>query len=105
MAGLLDDEQFAESWVEGRQRNSARSARALAGELRAKGIEREIADAATGEVDDEDTALALVRSRAARMTSVDDETRERRLAALLQRRGFSYRVIERVMRQVRDERT
>src|SRR5690606_1344352 len=33
MAGRIDDEQFAESWVEGRQRHSSRSARALAGEL------------------------------------------------------------------------
>lgn len=103
MAGLIDDAQFAEAWVESRQRQAPRSARALAGELRAKGIDRDIAGDATGEVDDEAAAIALARTRAARMTGLDDEARHRRIAGLLQRRGFSYGVIERALRQLLSE--
>ena len=98
MAGLIDDAQFAESWVENRQRRAPRSARALTGELRAKGIDRDIAGDATSEVDDEAAAIELARTRAARMMGVDSEARNRRIAGLLQRRGFSYGVIERALR-------
>jgi regulatory protein len=103
MAGLLDDAQFAEAFVESRQRAGPRSARALAGELRAKGVDRGVAGDATAEVDDEAAAIALALARAARMTGLDGETRHRRLAGLLQRRGFSYGVIERALRQVLTE--
>jgi regulatory protein len=102
MAGLIDDEQFAASWVEGRQRNAARSSRALAGELRAKGVGRRIADAAASDIDDEQAALNLARQRAVRMHGLDAATRDRRLAALLQRRGFSYRIIEQTLRALAD---
>ena len=98
MAGLIDDAQFAEAWVESRQRRAPRSARALTGELRAKGIDQDTAGEATADVDDEASALELARSRAARMTDVDEEARNRRIAGLLQRRGFSYGVIERALR-------
>lgn len=103
MAGLTDDAQFADAWVESRQRQAPRSARALTAELRAKGIDRDIAGDATADVDDEAAAVALARSRAARMTGVDEEARTRRIAGLLQRRGFSYGVIERALRALADE--
>ncbi len=103
MAGLIDDAQFAEAWVESRQRKAPRSARALTGELRAKGIERGVAGDATADVDDDAAAIALARSRAARMTGVDLEARDRRIAGLLQRRGFSYGVVERALRALRDQ--
>lgn len=98
MAGLIDDEQFAESWVESRQRHSSRSSRALAGELRAKGIDRHVAEEATSAIDDGEAAITLARSRWARMAGLDDATRERRLVGLLQRRGFSHEVVARVLR-------
>jgi regulatory protein len=100
MAGLLNDEQFAESWVESRQRHSARSSRALAGELRAKGVDRHVAEEATSAIDDGEAAMTLARGRWARMAGLDDATRERRLVGLLQRRGFSHEVVARVLRSL-----
>lgn len=100
MAGLIDDEAFAQDWVETRQARSARSARMLAGELRAKGVDRDVAEAATADLDDAKAALALAQSRWARMTGLDAQVRERRLIGLLQRRGFSHSTIEHVLRQV-----
>ena len=41
-AGLIDDEDFARSWVQARQRGKGLSSRALANELRTKGFDDEI---------------------------------------------------------------
>jgi regulatory protein len=47
--GMLDDEAFARSWVESRDRARPRGERAIREELRLKGIDRETADIVLGE--------------------------------------------------------
>ncbi len=47
--GMLDDELFARSWVESRDRARPRGERAIREELRQKGIERETIDAVLGD--------------------------------------------------------
>ena len=63
--GLVDDEAFARAWVQSRQPGKGLARRALAQELRRKGIEDEVARAALDEVDPDEeveTARALVRA-------------------------------------------
>ena len=47
--GMLDDEAFARTWVESRDRARPRGERAIREELRTKGIDREIIDLVLGE--------------------------------------------------------
>jgi len=51
--GLVDDEAFARSWVESRRRSRGLARRALAHELRRKGVDDETARTALDDVDPE----------------------------------------------------
>ena len=63
--GLVDDEAFAQSWVESRQQRRHLSRSALRRELQSKGVDRDQVDAALATVDVEDE-LAAARALAAK---------------------------------------
>jgi regulatory protein len=89
--GLVDDEAFARSWIASRQPGKGLARRALAQELRRKGVPDEIAREALDEVDpadEEDAARALVRKKLRSLRDVDDTTATRRLAGMLARKGY-----------------
>jgi regulatory protein len=99
--GLVDDAAFAQEWVESRGRRSG--AARLRQELRQKGVaEEDIADALGGRDDQADltNARELATRKAAMMKSLDRVVRQRRLTALLARRGYSSAVIRRVIGEV-----
>jgi regulatory protein len=94
--GLVDDGAFARTWVD--QRRSALGGgkglarRALAQELRRKGIDDETAREVLDEVDpadEEEAARELVRRKLRSLSRVDDQTATRRLVGLLARKGYS----------------
>ena len=90
--GLVDDEAFARSWISGRQAGKGLARRALAQELRRKGVPDEVARAALDEVDPDDeeaAARALVRKKMRTLTRVDEATATRRLVGMLARKGYS----------------
>ena len=92
--GLVDDEAFARAWIECRHRSQGLAPRALAQELRRKGIHDEDAKAALDEIDadDEDAAArALVRKKLRRMRGLDHQVATRRLVGMLARKGYSAR--------------
>jgi len=60
-SGLLDDQKFAEAWVEDRKRASPRGRRMLRYELLGRGIDPAAAELATSDVDDRETAIAWMR--------------------------------------------
>jgi regulatory protein len=94
--GLVDDEAFARSWIASRGaagpgggRGLAR--RALAQELRRKGVADEVAREALDEVDPADAeaaARALVRKKLRSLQRVDETTATRRLVGMLARKGY-----------------
>ncbi|HYF73287.1 MAG TPA: regulatory protein RecX [Nocardioides sp.] len=91
--GLIDDGAFARAWVQSRGAGGGRALarRALAQELRRKGIDDEVAREALDEVDpgeEEDAARALVRKKLRSLASVDDTTATRRLVGMLARKGY-----------------
>jgi regulatory protein len=103
--GLVDDEAFARSWVESRRTGRGLARRALAQELRRKGVSDEVAREALDEVDpDEERAAAedLVRRKLRTMTRFDHQTRMRRLTAMLARKGYSPAVAFGVVRDMLD---
>jgi regulatory protein len=89
--GLVDDSAFARSWVESRQSGRGLARRALAQELRRKGVPDDVARDALAEVDPEnerEAARALVRRKLRTMTRLDQATKIRRLVGMLGRKGY-----------------
>lgn len=98
--GLVDDDAFARYWVEQRQTFKPRSQLALRQELFQKGIDRVVVDEVVAELDDEEAARKAAASRATRLAGLPEEEFLRRLGGYLQRRGFSYAVVNRVCREL-----
>jgi regulatory protein len=89
--GLVDDEAFAKAWIASRQPGKGLARRALAQELRRKGINDEVARDALDEIDpadEEAAARALVRKKLRSLSRVDATTATRRLVGMLARKGY-----------------
>lgn len=103
--GLIDDAAFARAWVSSRQVGRGLARRALSAELRAKGVEPEVAAEAVGEVDDEDERAAarrLVERRMRAMHRLDRATATRRLMGMLARKGYNGGLAAAVIREAFD---
>jgi regulatory protein len=94
--GLVDDAAFARTWVSQRQAagggGKGLARRALAQELRRKGVDDETARAALDELDpaaEENAARALVRRKLRSLARVDDATATRRLVGMLARKAYA----------------
>jgi regulatory protein len=92
-AGLVDDVDFAEQWVRSRRANAGKGKRALAAELRTKGVDDDVIAAALADIDagaERQRAEQLVRDKLRREKLGDDDTKvARRLVGMLARRGYS----------------
>jgi regulatory protein len=102
----LNDRSFTSFWVENRERFNPRGAQALRSELRMKGVEREIVDEVVDDEHDEELALRAASRKAALLLqtpSIDYATFRNRLGGFLQRRGFSYEIVARVVRALWQE--
>ncbi len=103
--GLIDDAAFAHDWVESRQQRRHLSRAALRLELQSKGVAAEEIDEALQPVDRDQeyaAALSLARRRYATMGHLTREVAYRRLAAVLQRRGFGGSLVARVLHETLD---
>jgi regulatory protein len=93
--GLVDDEDFAEQWVRSRHTHAGKGKRALAAELRRKGVDNEVITEALADIDagaERRRAEELVRARLRREKLDDDPAGHakvmRRLVGMLARRGY-----------------
>ena len=103
--GLVDDEKYAEALVRSKQVTRGLSKRGLAHELRAKGVDREIADDVLAQVtpiDEEDRARSLVDARLPRVRGLERDVAMRRLAGMLARKGYPAGLSLRVIREAID---
>lgn len=102
--GYVDDARFARSWVEYRLLHSPSGRRRLELELREKGVSDDIIDATLSEMLpyelEQRLCIEAAQKRSRRYTEQPKEVRERRLAAFLARRGFSYEHIRTALAQV-----
>jgi regulatory protein len=92
--GLVDDEDFAAQWVRSRHTYSGKGKRALATELRTKGVDAEVIAAALDGIDavaERGRAEQLVERKLRRevLADGDDAKVMRRLVGMLARRGYS----------------
>ncbi|MFI6280687.1 recombination regulator RecX [Streptomyces sp. NPDC050988] len=104
--GLINDSAFADAWVESRHHGRGLARRALARELRTKGVDSALIDEAVGQLDseqEETTARELVARRLRSTRGLDRDKRIRRLASMLARKGYSEGMALRVVRQALEE--
>jgi regulatory protein len=103
----VDDQLFAQSWVENRQKLRPRGPRLLHAELRQKGIERDLADQAIadGAGDEREKALEAARRKLGTLKADEYVKFSSRLGGFLQRRGFAPDVTWDVVRTLWREQT
>ena len=99
---LIDDGMFARAWVESRHHGRGLARRALAAELRQRGVDADDIKEAVGGLDPEQeyaTARALVDRRLAGTRSLARPARFRRLMGVLARKGYPESLAYRVVRE------
>lgn len=104
--GLIDDAAYARAWIASRQPGKGLAGRALAQELRRKGIDDEIIREAVAEIEPEDEATAaraLVAKKMRSLRNVDRTTATRRLVSMLARKGYSSGLAYSLVRDALDE--
>lgn len=108
--GLIDDAAFAGQWVRSRHRHRGLARRAIASELRRKGIDEEVAGEALAEVDvaaEEARAHELVVRKLRTMpvaTAQEQTVAARRLVGMLARKGYGSGVAYGIVRRALAER-
>lgn len=104
--GLINDGAFAGAWVESRHHGRGLARRALAQELRTKGVDATLIEEAVGQLDSEQeeaTARELVARKLRATRGLDRDKRLRRLAGMLARKGYSQGLALRIVRQAIEE--
>ncbi len=104
--GLIDDATFASAWVESRHYGRGLAGRALAAELRQRGVADGDIKAALGQLDPDQeaaTARALVARRLAATRGQPLPARIRRLMGVLARKGYSQSLAYRLVREALEQ--
>ena len=104
--GLIDDAEYARMLVRSQRESRGLARRALAVELRRKGIDPELAREALATVDDaaeERSARDLVRRRWRSGPGVDAVVQSRRALGMLARKGYPPGLSSRLVREMVDD--
>jgi regulatory protein len=99
--GLVDDAAFAEVWVRSRHNFQGLGRRALAMELRRKGVADTAAAEALATVDteaEEERARQLVRKRLRVLADAEESAKVRKLVGMLARKGYTEGLAFRVVK-------
>ncbi|MEU3463088.1 recombination regulator RecX [Streptomyces sp. NPDC006733] len=105
-AGLIDDQAFANAWVESRHRGRGLARRALARELQTRGVDAELVTEAVAQLDsdqEEERARELVDRKLRTTRGLERDKRLRRLAGMLARKGYPEGLALRVVRRALEE--
>ncbi len=101
----LDDQRFAQSWIESRCASKPRSYRFYSYELKRKGIsEEKIDQALQAAPPEEELAYRLGRKYMQRYAALTPDDFKKKLQGVLARRAFSYDVIRQTINKLNLER-
>jgi regulatory protein len=101
--GMVDDAAFAELLIRSRCNTKRVSRSVLRQQLRQKGVDQEIIEAALTVISDADElrmATELVERKARAMARLDPDIRKRRLFGLLARKGYNTAIALRVIQDL-----
>ena len=97
---FLNDEEFARSWIESRQKYKGKSKYILKNELRVKGVNREIFEPLLTEaIDDLETARIAFNKKKRTLIKLAPEEFKKKISAFLARKGFSWGVISKLLKE------
>lgn len=101
---LLDDQKFAQWWVEQRGNFKPKPKRVLKIELTKKGIVKEIIDNVLGEtkVDEEKMAADLISRKAYKWKNLEPRVARQKMSQYLAGKGFSWEVINKIVKVTED---
>ena len=103
-SGLVNDERFAQDWVENRSEFRPRSRRALAYELHQRGLNDTAIEKALEGLNEETMAYQAGLKQARRYEGLPYRDFHNKLGSFLARRGFSYEIIKQVVARVWEEK-
>ena len=102
--GLLDDSKFSRLWINSRMASNPKGEIVLKEELKAKGVKEEVIEELIKETKKDYNEYEVVKNLAGqRMQALKDlpkTTAKRRLYGFLQRRGFAFEVIRKVLKEM-----
>ncbi|GIH26652.1 hypothetical protein Aph01nite_49620 [Acrocarpospora phusangensis] len=104
--GLIDDEAFAAAWVSSRHAGRGLARRALAQELRHRGVSEDTVKDAVEQLDPDEeveTARRLVARKLPGTRNAEPQARTRRLVGMLARKGYSPALAFRVVREALEQ--
>lgn len=101
-AAYLDDEAFAEWFIDSRRRRKPKSGFALAYELRGKGVSPDIIEKALAGHDDREMALKALRPKLRSWQNLDRAEFKKKILNFLSYRGFHKEVIQSLMETLRE---
>jgi regulatory protein len=102
-SGLVNDERFAQDWVQNRSDFRPRSRRALAYELRQRGLNDTAIEKALEGLNEETLAYQAAVRQSRRYEGLEMRDFRNKLGSYLARRGFSYEIIKNVVARVWEE--
>ncbi|NOH13974.1 MAG: hypothetical protein HND51_20215 [Chloroflexi bacterium] len=96
----INDNEFAQLWVENRSEHCPRGRYALRTELRQKGVPDKVIETALEDLDENDLALRAAEKQARKYKPMEWQDFKKKLGAFLSRRGFSYDIISDVFPKI-----
>jgi regulatory protein len=102
-SGLVDDEKFAQNWVENRVEFRPRSQRALKFELSRCGVQKETIERTIFSVDEEEMAYQTALRQARKIVNLEWKEYRQKMLRHLTQRGFGYETSAEAARRVWEE--
>ncbi|EHL16679.1 hypothetical protein HMPREF9628_00611 [Peptoanaerobacter stomatis] len=100
---FINEEDMAEKLVSGAYKRKKYSKRKIQNELRQKGIDYEVINELTSDIDDDEeyeNAMHFAQKKYKSISTKDNETIKRRLISALSYRGFNYDIIRKVIDKI-----
>ena len=100
--GLLNDQRFAQMWVDSRQQSRPKSRKSIKQELLSKGISEHLAEKSVSQLSDIDSAVLCANKKARSLSRLGKDDFYKKLEGYLRRRGFSFSISRTVISEAWD---
>jgi regulatory protein len=97
---LVNDRDFAQQWIDNRNRFHPRGKRALSSELYRKGIPNQIIEETLNDLDETELAYKFARKKVDKLKTLDKSNFQKKMYGYLSRRGFDYGLSKEVVRDL-----
>jgi regulatory protein len=102
--GFLDDDRFAQAWVENRSEFRPRGKNMLRFELRQRGLQDEAIESAIHDIDEGELAYQAGLKQARKLRDLEWNQFRQKMYGFLSRRGFDYEYISPVVERIWQEK-